>query len=953
MKKYLAMLLAVVLVLSLMPMIQTHAADTGITKAAGHLETAYVEWSPVDGATGYNVYVKAASAADTSYVQLDNELIRVYPGYLRADALGLKAGQYVMKIVPLSGTTEETAKAMVTDTLTVSAHDRSGYAFVNGSSSGAYNDDGTLKSNAQVVYITEQNKDSVTLVAKDKKGNNVTLTGFQNIITNMKSNKSAAPLCVRIIGCISDPAKMPKGDLYVDASVAGLTIEGVGEDATANGWGICIKNSSNVEVRNIGVMNVNSQEGDNISLQQSNDHIWVHNCDLFYGMAGSDADQTKGDGALDTKKSHHVTHSYNHFWDTGKSNLQGGNTSDTSDCITYHHNWYDHSDSRHPRIRVATVHVYNNYYDGISKYGIAATTGANVFAENNYFRHCKLPMLIAMQGSDIIYTENPGKGNLSGEAGGIIKAYGNVILEATSFRTYSEYPTDFDAVVVGSRNETIPSSVTTTKGGNTYSNFDTASDFYSYPVDAAEDVPAKVTSLAGRVNGGDFKWTFNNDVDDTDYNVNAALKAAVVGYKTKLVSVGGGSVPTVPPVDPTDPNPTDPNPTDPNPTDPNPTDPNPTDPKPPVAGDQVHNFTENGLNSTFYTISGNLSDSKGTVTYNGLTLTQCLKMQSATSITFNAPSDGTLTMVFNSNGKTGSTIKLNGTANPVPSDDILVLNVQAGSNEVKKGKNEIFLFYMVYHPNTPVDPQPTDPTPTDPTPTDPKPTDPTPTDPKPTDPTPTDPTPTDPKPTDPTPTDPTPTDPTPTDPKPTDPTPTDPKPTDPTPTDPTPTDPKPTDPTPTDPKPTDPTPTDPKPTDPKPTDPTPTDPTPTDPTPTDPKPTDPTPTDPTPTDPTPTDPTPTDPKPTDPTPTDPKPTDPTPTDPKPTDPTPTDPKPTDPTPTDPKPTDPKPTDPKPTEPKPETPATGNTELMLPLALLVLSALGIVSLALVAKKRTHC
>ena len=57
-------------------------------------------------------------------------------------------------------------------------------------------------------------------------------------------------------------------------------------------------------------------------LQQGNDHIWVHNCDFFYGHAGSDADQVKGDGALDTKTSTYVTHSYNHFWDNGKCNLQ-------------------------------------------------------------------------------------------------------------------------------------------------------------------------------------------------------------------------------------------------------------------------------------------------------------------------------------------------------------------------------------------------------------------------------------------------------------------------------------------------------------------------------------------------------------------------------------------------------------------------------------------------------
>ncbi|MDE5936327.1 MAG: pectate lyase, partial [Ruminococcus sp.] len=312
---------------------------------------------------------------------------------------------------------------------------------------------------------------------------------------------------------------------------AGMTVEGIGNDATFNGFGLVMKNCINVEVRNIGFMNCNSSEGDDCGLQQGNSYCWVHNCDFFYGDAGSDADQVKGDGALDTKKSHNVTHSYNHFFDNGKCNLQGANSSDTSNYITYHHNWYDHSDSRHPRVRVATVHVYNNYYDGNAKYGIGSTTGSSVFAENNYFRNCKEPMLISAQGSE-------GGLVLSGETGGMIKAYGNIIEGAEKFVPYSKNNTDFDAYVASSRDESVPSSVKSKSGGNTYNNFDTASDFYSYSIDAAEDVPSIVMSKAGRVDGGDFKWKFDNAVDDASYVVNDALKAALVAYDDSIVAKG-------------------------------------------------------------------------------------------------------------------------------------------------------------------------------------------------------------------------------------------------------------------------------------------------------------------------------------------------------------------------------------------------------------------------------
>ena len=271
-------------------------------------------------------------------------------------------------------------------------------------------------------------------------------------------------------------------------------------------------------------------------LQQGNDHIWVHNCDFFYGDAGSDADQVKGDGALDTKTSTYVTHSYNHFWDNGKCNLQGMKSESETNYITYHHNWYDHSDSRHPRIRTCSVHCYNNYYDGNAKYGIGVTKGASAFAENNYFRNCKNPMMSSGQGTDAL-----GEGTFSGEPGGIIKAYGNYIEGAQSYIPYSENSTSFDAYEVSDPSEKVPGDVKTVSGGTGYNNFDTDSSImYSYKADAAADVPAIVTAKAGRVQGGDLQWKFDNSVDDASYAVNQALKDALVNYKPTVIAIGGG-----------------------------------------------------------------------------------------------------------------------------------------------------------------------------------------------------------------------------------------------------------------------------------------------------------------------------------------------------------------------------------------------------------------------------
>lgn len=505
-----------------------------VASSVGFDEGMYATWSPVSGAAGYNVYVDGT--------KIDSMLIRQYSGYFRADAVGLKAGSHTMKIVPVFNGAEDSSKSAET-TAAAKAHDRSGFGFVNGSASGAYNDDGTLKANAVVLYVTNSTKDSVSMdVTTDSKGSKTAAVGIQNILTAYQKGYESRPLCVRFIGNVTDSAVLMDGDLLLKGSGAskrlscGVTIEGIGNDATFNGFGLRIANASNVEVRNLGFMNCNSGEGDDVGLQQNNDHVWVHHCDFFYGDAGSDADQVKGDGALDTKTSSYVTHSYNHFWDNGKCNLQGMKSETAENYITYHHNWYDHSDSRHPRIRTCTVHSYNNYFDGNAKYGVGATMGCSVFVENNYFRNCKYPVLASMQGSDIA----SGAGTFSGEDGGIIKTFGNYMEGQKAFVTYQQNNTEFDAYEASSRSEAVPSSVKTKQGGTSYNNFDTASSMYKYTPDDAKSVPEIVTANAGRVDGGDFQWKFDNSVDDESYTVNTALKSALTSYKDNIIAIGSG-----------------------------------------------------------------------------------------------------------------------------------------------------------------------------------------------------------------------------------------------------------------------------------------------------------------------------------------------------------------------------------------------------------------------------
>lgn len=720
-----------------------------VTETGGWMESAFLKWTPVAGADSYNVYYTGGGQTDK---KIDTELIRSYGTYFRADVLGLAAGPYTITVKPVTASIEGTGTT--TSSITVLAHDRNGFAFEGGRVPGAYNNDGTLKSGAVVLYITQNTKNTVSMTVTGATTN--PCVGLQTILDGFKKGLDNRPLVVRLIGNITDPTTLYSGDIVIENknnTSGSITFEGVGSDAVVNGWGLRIKTASNIEVRNLGLMLTNADEGDNIGLQQANDHIWVHNCDLFYGAAGGDADQVKGDGAMDCKKSTYVTFSYNHFFDSGKCNLLGLSEGTTAGLyISYHHNWYDHSDSRHPRVRYYSAHVYNNYYDGNSKYGAGSTLGSSVFMEGNFFRNCKYPMLTSMQGTDVY---NGAPGTFSGEAGGTIKAFNNTMSGQTRYVPYNatNYPVEFDAIETSTRGEVISSSITSKLGANAYNNFDTDPALYvkNLIIDEPAVAKDKVIQYSGRVSGGDLKWTFNNAVDDTSSDVNAALMTALTTYTTGLVNVQGETPAVVNTQtltstannnqtvasgtaisnivftwggDATDAN--VPELTELNaagisavkdlgaktitisgtPTADvsfsvvtNGTSGTPVTLTGTIAigsatpSDQIHNFTASGKTSTFYTITGNINSTDGTQSYDGLTLTKRLKMESSTRITYTTTAVSTLTLVFN-DGFTGTvkltsgtdiTITANTTTYTAVNGIVTIPSIPTGTYTISKG----------------------------------------------------------------------------------------------------------------------------------------------------------------------------------------------------------------------------------------------------------------------------
>ena len=510
-------------------------SDTlSITKFGGDQESIYLEFLPVKDATSYNVLVKKTGT--TTYQAVDKELIRKYKEsdgtyYYRCDAVGLQAGSYDVKVEALTSSNVISSEL---NEIKVVSYDRTGFAFSKdsslGSGSGAYNDDGTLKSGAQVIYVNAANAKTVTATV-----NGSQVSGLQSILDAKQKDKASSDILdIRLIGEIklsdldhisssSEGLQIKGANKYQNMNI---TIEGIGEDACVNGFGFLLRNSGNVEIRNIGLLNFLD---DGISMDTANTNLWIHDNDLFYGGVGSDADQAKGDGSTDLKgDSKHLTISYNHYYDSGKCVLCGMKSESGPNYISFHHNWFDHSDSRHPRVSTMSVHIYNNYYDGNSKYGIGMTYGGSAFSENNVFRNCKHPYLISMQGTDAL-----GDGTFSSESGGVIKCYNDMITGGQSIIYASETNTnDFDAYKATTRDEVVPSTYVAKKGGTSYDNFDTSVDLgvTLEQITPTDQVVNVVEQYAGRLNGGDIKFEFNDSVDDASYDINTELKKIVTTY---------------------------------------------------------------------------------------------------------------------------------------------------------------------------------------------------------------------------------------------------------------------------------------------------------------------------------------------------------------------------------------------------------------------------------------
>ena len=149
---------------------------------------------------------------------------------------------------------------------------------------------------------------------------------------------------------------------------------------------------ANVIIQN---MNIRGVPGNDAIQIENASNIWIdHN--TMSSTIEDDVDFY--DGMIDiTHAGDLVTVSWNIVRDHWKTSLVGHSDSNASEDVghlrvTYHHNWFDRTFERSPRVRFGeTVHVFNNYYTNINhntdSYAIASVMNAGVLVEGNVFEN--------------------------------------------------------------------------------------------------------------------------------------------------------------------------------------------------------------------------------------------------------------------------------------------------------------------------------------------------------------------------------------------------------------------------------------------------------------------------------------------------------------------------------------------------------------------------------------
>jgi pectate lyase/pectin methylesterase-like acyl-CoA thioesterase len=194
------------------------------------------------------------------------------------------------------------------------------------------------------------------------------------------------------------------------------TLVGIGPDAQIVNGMLFIDGARDVIVRNIvfsdpydhfpawdpkdGAHGEWNSEYDAITLRRAS-HVWIDHCSFDDGTRPDGAEPLlfgrrlqRHDGLLDiTRGSSFVTVSWNRFAHHAKTSLVGGGDRHTDDegrlKVTYHHNLWQDTRERSPRVRYGQVHLFNNLHvvddEAGFGYGIGVGHRSAIVAQHNVF----------------------------------------------------------------------------------------------------------------------------------------------------------------------------------------------------------------------------------------------------------------------------------------------------------------------------------------------------------------------------------------------------------------------------------------------------------------------------------------------------------------------------------------------------------------------------------------
>ena len=410
---------------------------------------------PSDGKC--SVYYR--TAGDGEYSALDSELILSEGSVLECHILGLSKGLYDVMIEEGEG--DSLARVFYFG-IDVADRDTSGYAhFGRTDGIGGYSSDGTLKDGARVVYISNANKNSVTLESGGR-----TYTGLSEILNGC--GQIVEPLVIRVLDRIStnqwisaDPgsrseepddaengyfedrfsdefgeniAGMPvsvfysgtgtrydfvtsaDGIVYSGTSSGAdsdgcrmnvissegakdITIEGVGRNAGFFQAGLEFLESDSVEIRNLTFEGY-PQDALRFScsdIASSHGGYWIHGNTFLAGYNNWGTGEKNGGDPVEVSNATGVTVSYNRVQGTSKGLMFGEEEGGACMNVTVHHNLFRDVMQRIPFCMNSNIHLYNNYFRDCRR-GASPRSETYMFLEANYYLGVDSPFSFSSYG---------------------------------------------------------------------------------------------------------------------------------------------------------------------------------------------------------------------------------------------------------------------------------------------------------------------------------------------------------------------------------------------------------------------------------------------------------------------------------------------------------------------------------------------------------------------------